>query len=72
MEKYSDITEYNDHYIYQHIKNKHFVVFGEISGGYFIDLTFSKNRKTLYTADSLQKMIEKIERSGIHRKPRRH
>lgn len=72
MERYNEITKYNGHYIQQHIKNKYFVVFGKVENGYIIDLTFSKDRKTLHTANSLQEIINKIEKSGVCERPRRH
>lgn len=72
MKDYIEVDEYNDHYIHQNTKDKSFVVFAEIVGGYVIDLTFSEKRKVLYKTNSLIKMRKKIEKSGIHRKPRRH
>lgn len=72
LKNYDEITEYSGHYIQQHIKDKHFVVFGMVEDGYIIDLTFSKNRKILHTANSLQEIINKIEKSGVCEKPRRH
>lgn len=72
MKNYNEIENYNDHYIHQNTSDGFFVVFGKIIDGYIIDLTFSNKRKVLYKTDSLIKMRKKIERSGVHRKPRRH